>query len=370
MSNRFYGEANDETKLVTKLYGGSSNGAVRINKLYGPVNQTLLTFTNPTNVSVSKKIFLDKTTDAGMTDFNGRIEMLRPSSFPTLISTLTIRPDTGSIISLKESSPITSAKAVALLSEWGIYTTTSYLDSLSQTNVYYTLSSFTSTTGFGTKLIHQGFERLGRGYGYIEYYTNTAHTTSDIVVISTQGELDSLSFTSTTATPVSIGGASVGPSNVKNVVLNGKVTSIPINFFAYCSLLESADFSKTNITSFPKSVLSYSGVTGLSLPPNLETIGNSALSSLYNFSQTIHLPQTLTAIGSSFLSNMYNSFTLDVGALNASIADSSNMTLRAFNNNQAAYTQGIRIAGSERSSWLSRFPNSSSYHRNLVDAGY
>ena len=162
MSNRFYGSANDETKLVTRLYGGSSNGAVRISKLYGPVNQTLLTFTNPTNVSVSKKIFLDKTTDAGMTDFNGRIEMLRPSSFPTLISTLTIRPDTGSIISLKESGYITSAKAVALLSEWGIYTTTSYLDSLSQTNVYYTLSSFTSTTGFGTKLIHQGF-------GHVKY---------------------------------------------------------------------------------------------------------------------------------------------------------------------------------------------------------
>ena len=61
---------------------------------------------------------------------------------------------------------------------------------------------------------------------------------------------------------------------------------------------------------------------------------------------------------------------VDVGSLPATIIESNTNTLSASGNSYPAYNTGIKIKGANRSAWLSRFPNKSSWpYRKLVDYG-
>ena len=61
---------------------------------------------------------------------------------------------------------------------------------------------------------------------------------------------------------------------------------------------------------------------------------------------------------------------IDVGSLPATIIAAENGTFSAKGNNYPAYTTGIKIKGANRSAWLSKFPNKSSWpYRKLVNYG-
>lgn len=188
-----------------------------------------------------------------------------------------------------------------------------------------------------TKLIHQGFGHVDYGYGYIVYYTDNNNTTTNIVKISSQSELNTLKgpspYTESSAWSVNIGGVNIFNDKIKEVVLTKIATTIPARFLMNCVNLESLDLS------------------------------NSALASA----------------GGSFLYGMGKLTLLKIGSLSPSIFQGSSWDstyISTYDNTAITYTSGVKIAGQNRSAWLTRFPNSqvsqgsTTYYRKTVDAGY
>lgn len=223
-----------------------------------------------------------------------------------------------------------------------------------------------------TKLTYQGFGHVDYGYGYVEYYTDSSNTTTGIVVLESQSDVDKLGSDGDNWS-ATIGGVTIYADNIRNVVLTNKVTSLPENFLHSCSYIDSVDISRTLVTTLPRRVFSYTVLQGIGrLPNTLTTIGNDVLYTSNWFSQTLVLPPNLTSIGTRFLANLsYSSPTINVGNLPATVIAESNSTFSAYSNSSVAYTQGVKIAGANRAEWMARLPNrTSSPYRKLVDAGY
>lgn len=189
------------------------------------------------------------------------------------------------------------------------------------------------------KLTHQGFGHLDYGYGTVTYYTDSSHTTTNTVTISTLTELDHLSgFYSQTRSSwnATVGNITISNKDIVGVTLTNKVTSLPSYFLCGCESFNS----------------------DLILPSSLTTIRTSGESTY----------------GSAFMlscSNMTSA--INVGGLDPSIVQAATSSCFAVSQNtDAAYVQGIKIAGANRAAWLAAFPNRSSYtpYRKLVDAGY
>ena len=201
------------------------------------------------------------------------------------------------------------------------------------------------------KLIHQGFGHVDYGYGVVEYYTDSGHTGISYATISNLTEFASLSNGSAGAWTATVGGMTISGTDIKGVFLTEKVTSIANNFLRRALALTSLDITRCQLTS----------------------IGHSFLEGCNNFNQSIKLPSTLTSLGGWFMFGCLRmSNTVDIGALNATIAAESDYTLSQTNGTSyPMYASGVKVAGPNRAAWLARFPNrSSSPYRNLVDAGY
>lgn len=189
------------------------------------------------------------------------------------------------------------------------------------------------------RIVHQAFGHLDYGYGTVTYYTDSSHTTTNTVTISTLTELDHLSgFYSQNRSSwnATVGNITISNKDIAGVTLTNKVTSLPPYFLCGCESFNS----------------------DLILPSSLTTIRTSGESTY----------------GSAFIlscSNMTSA--INVGDLDPSIVQAAtNSCFAVSQNTDAAYVQGIKIAGANRSAWLTAFPNRSSRapYRKLVDAGY
>lgn len=235
------------------------------------------------------------------------------------------------------------------------------------------LSRFYASANGEARLVYQGFGHIDYGFGYVVYYTNSARTSTTIGIIASETELNSMGNNSSSY-DMTIGGVPVSNTRVKEVVLSSKVTSLPNYFLQRCTYLDYMDISTTKITRIPNYFLYECANFNVAFefPTSLTRIGYDFLRKCTSFNQNITLPSTLVAIGTSFLECVDNmTKTVNVGSLNSNIITASTYSFSATNSSKAAYTIGIKIAGSNRAAWLSKFPNSTSTpHRNLIDAGY
>lgn len=193
------------------------------------------------------------------------------------------------------------------------------------------------------------------GYGTV-YYTKTSTSENLYLTLQSQAEFNALCNSSSSGT-ITIQGVTLykkssdGDQYITGVDIGELVTSIP-NYFAY--------FCRD--------------MNHLTIPEGVTTIGYSFMAGTYNFNSNVTLPSTLTSISTGFFGYQEAMQSeINVGNLSADIAadNATGHTLSARNTSGAAYTQGIRIAGANRTSWLTKFSNrSSSPYRKLVDAGH
>ena len=181
------------------------------------------------------------------------------------------------------------------------------------------------------------------------------------------------------------------------LTLPSGITKIGINFLQSCNAFNQPLTLPSSLTSLGNNSLCYLYYFNqpLTIPTGLTVIGDSFLRSAQRFNQTLTLPSNTTSIGTHFM-NDARSFNKDftipssvtsigiyffgqqrnmksniiVGSVNASVAEASDYTLSAAGTGYSAYTTGIAIKGSARSSWLSRFPNrTANPYRKLRDGG-
>lgn len=250
-----------------------------------------------------------------------------------------------------------------------------------------------------TKLTYQGFGHVDYGYGYVLYYTDSNHTSTNMAMISSTAELNALGNSSTSWSAI-IGGTSIPNTDIITVHLTDKVTSLPEYFLRRCSVLEEVDIANTSITAIPRNFLSVCAVFNMPIviPNQVTSIGNNFLMNSDSFNQPILIPQAVSSIGSAFLQNCdgFNqditlpsslaalggyflegaknmTSTVDVGALDPAIVGTPYADFVSSSSSSAPmYTTGVKIAGSNRAAWLTKFPNHTEfpYYRNLIDAGY
>lgn len=278
------------------------------------------------------------------------------------------------------------------------------------------------------KLIYQGFGHYDYGYGSVEYYTDSSHTTKTIGKLRSTSEVNSLAG-STSSWTATVDGQSVSNSDIISVELNSKVSTVPTYFLSGCTSLNNVDIHFANILnlgdyflsgcsnfngtivlpykllnigdqflqgcsafnqvlSFPESVRSIgdnflsncsSYNKALALPDSLVSIGRWFLYQCRLFNQNLSLPSSLISIGTAFISmNIPESGvgamtgTIDVGNLPATIIASSNFSFACISSSAPMCTTGITISGGTRADWMTKFPNgnNSGLRRKLVDAGY
>lgn len=278
------------------------------------------------------------------------------------------------------------------------------------------------------ELIHQGFGHYDYGYGSVEYYTDSSHTTKTIGKLRSTSEVNSLAG-STSSWTATVDGQSVSNSDIISVELNSKVSTVPTYFLSGCTSLNNVDLYFANILnlgdyflsecsnfngtialpykllnignrflqgcssfnqvlSFPKRVGSIGDYflyncssynKALVLPDSLVSIGSWFLYQCRLFNQNLSLPSSLVSIGTAFISmNISESGvgamtgTIDVGNLPATIIASSNFSFACISSSAPMYTTGITISGSTRADWMTKFPNgnNSGLRRKLIDAGY
>ena len=157
------------------------------------------------------------------------------------------------------------------------------------------------------------------------------------------------------------------------LVLPSGLTSIGANFLYGCSSFNQALTLPSSLTSIGSHFLYIcsSFNQALTLPSSLTSIGGSFLYGCKSFNRALTLPSSLTSIGSIFLYNCdaMTSY-VNVGSLAATIVGASSYVLATTNSEAASYTTGIKIRGSNRAAWMTRFPNrTSSPYRKLVDYG-
>lgn len=278
------------------------------------------------------------------------------------------------------------------------------------------------------KIIHQGFGHHDYGYGSVEYYTDSSHTTKTIGKLRSTSEVNSLAG-STSSWTATVDGQSVSNSDIISVELNSKVSTVPTYFLSGCTSLNNVDIHFANISNLGdyflsgcsnfngtialpykllnigsrflqgcssfNQVLSFPNRLGsirdyflyncssynkaLALPESLTSIGSWFLYQCRSFNQNLSLPSSLVSIGTAFISmNIPESGvgamtgTIDVGNLPATIIASSNFSFACISSSAPMCTTGITMSGGTRADWMTKFPNgnNSGLRRKLIDAGY
>ena len=168
----------------------------------------------------------------------------------------------------------------------------------------------------------------------------------------------------------SIGGNFMGGSGVYYCPSLPKVQTVGNNFMANCTRL-------TTVPSLPKVVTIgdyfLKGCTSmntntLSLPSSLTTIGTYFLNGCTAYNRNITIPSSVTSIGTYFMYNC-NAYTATI-TLNcaATVASTSNYSFATTSSTAACYTTGIKIGGSYKANWRSRFPDrtASPYRKTIA----
>ena len=214
-------------------------------------------------------------------------------------------------------------------------------------------------------------------YGTVYYKTNPSDTTVQKVEITSLAEFNSLVGTSSSsAFRTVINGVTLngqGANVVVGLEIGPQITSIPDYFLKSCVYLNQPLVLPSGVTSIGQYFLSgcSSFNQPLTLPSSLSSIGRNFLSTCTSFNQPLVLPSGVTSIGTTFMYNC-NAMTsyVNVGSLAATIMSTSNYAFSTTNSTAGSYTTGVKIKGTNRAAWLSRFPNrTSSPYRKLVDYG-
>lgn len=336
MAVKTYGSANSQARQILDFYGSANSQSKVIEKLYGSVE-------TPTSTIIGVEGEVRPGGEGNVTGFNGATfwakahTQINPSKTPSFLW-IEVRDQYESIffdIVYTDSSYdrlLDQTHTLSELAEYGI--TASYVgegeDYIDLTPIYATEQK--------TKLIHQGYGHLNY-YGTVAYYTDSNHTDIATQTLHSAQNIRGLSGYShqTRLTwSVTINGVSISNKDIYGVTLTEKLKALPSYFLSGCSALNS----------------------DLILPSSLIAINDSGEQ---NGSAFLYRCDGMTA-------------TVNVGNLPTSIVRS--ITDASFstgsNSSAAAFTQGIKIAGTNRAAWLAAFPNRSSYtpYRKLVDAGY
>lgn len=143
------------------------------------------------------------------------------------------------------------------------------------------------------------------GYARITYYTDNTHTTTSKIEASTQANITAMAPSSTTGSwSVTISGTTITNSNIKNIVLTDKVSSIPTRFLANSPNLQSAVMYDANVTSIGTYVCySCSNLINVSLPYKLTSIPTNTLNNCSQLNKNMVLPPNITTIGNYFMAN-------------------------------------------------------------------
>ena len=255
-------------------------------------------------------------------------------------------------------------------------------------NMYCSVNGFTKVlkklygpTEDGTRLVFQGFGRLTYDYGTLTYYTDNTYTTTATVQMTNQYQVDSLSDIYPSWT-VTVDGVTISNDMIKEVNLSTAkaLKATPSYFLNACSHLDKVILPNNLQTIDSYFLYNCSNFnSSLTLPANIQTIEGGFLRGCNHFDQDITMPTSLTSIDMrGFLQYTRNmTGTIDFGNLATSVISYSPnaQTLSTTSSSSPSYINGIKIAGTYRSDWLTQLPNLpngtvTNYYRNLIDAGH
>lgn len=237
-------------------------------------------------------------------------------------------------------------------------------------------------------------------YGTIVYYVDDTYTTTASVIIPELEAIHDLGGAGQTIVAdweADIAGIHIPNKRIKSVTLTSLVNYLPISFLSGCNHLESLDIAEIKVDKIPEVFLRGCSMLNspiviprtvteigaffmnsctafnspLTLPSGLQSIGFDFMVRCTSFNQPLTLPNLITSIGVLFMYECQSMTSpITVGTLDASVASSSISSFATLSSSAACYTTGIPIKGSNRSTWLSRFSNSSSIpYRKLTDGG-
>lgn len=131
------------------------------------------------------------------------------------------------------------------------------------------------------------------------------------------------------------------------------VTSIGNAFLNQCTAFNQPIY--TNATTIGETFIGYCSSFNRPVSiPSANKIGSQFMTGCYAFDKTITIPSSVTNIGTGFMNNTYSLTSINVET-NTSPTD--NNSLSVTDAAQIAYTNGITITGSGRSSWITNLPN-------------
>ena len=249
----------------------------------------------------------------------------------------------------------------------------------SDSGVAKTVTKLYGSANGEAQLIYRGFGRIDYVCGTVEYYTDANNTTTSVATIRNYLELSQLNNPSLSSTSEAvIDGATIPFSKIKEVRLKNNVTAIG-NGFLYKAIYLEKVILPSGLISIGDNFLS--SCDRISTPPNFPETLTSIGGDFMNFDARLSgpftvplvLPSSLTSIGTFFLYGEKIVYPeVNVGSLDATIASTSNCSFSGQASTSPIYTTGIRIAGTNRAAWMSRFPNRDSGmpYRKLIDAGY
>lgn len=382
----FYGSVNSETKMANKIYG-----SVEQNVLSGVTGEI-----RNTSQSYGHLVF-----NAG--DFFSQVESLIDlTKTPETLELVTSHHGDRSFLTLNYQEggsysfgDIDIGFGQPTSDGFGLYWAPGFSPDYAYNTDYIDLTPIYST-GMRTKLIHQGFGHFPY-YGQIVYYTDASHTDTGVILLKNQSQIDQL-HGDRQGWETEIEGVQLSSADIKEVYIGKQAESIPQAFLIACSSIDTVDLSESEITSIPgnfmKDCSNFNGT--LKLPPTTQTIGSLFLYKANHFNQPLTIPTGVTSINYNFLYNasdfnqpitlppslvslgyqfLYGcnkmTSTVNVGSLSADIATYNDRTLATNSSSAAMYRTGVTIAGANRAAWLAKFPNNNSVpFRKLVDAGY
>ena len=249
----------------------------------------------------------------------------------------------------------------------------------SDSGVAKTVTKLYGSANGEAQLIYRGFGRIDYVCGTVEYYTDANNTTTSVATIRNYFELLQLDNpNNVSGAEAVIDGVTIPFNKIKEVSLRNNVTAIGNGFLSDANYLEKVVLPSGLLSIGDNFLNSCDRLnTPPTLPDTLTSIGGGFMSYVASrsgsFTVPLVLPSSLTSIGTFFLygSNIIYP-EVNVGSLDATIASTSNYSFSGQSNTSPIYTTGIRIAGTNRAAWMSRFPNRDSGmpYRKLINAGY
>lgn len=161
--------------------------------------------------------------------------------------------------------------------------------------------------GWGEKLqtrTSTPYRRVSNYYGYVQQYTDSSYTDTEEIILTSQADVNSLSWSGTTYDQTStVDGKTITNGYVKKVSISATATSVPNYFLGYSrklsdlaipdTLTSMGDYFLTNCISFNQ---------GITIPSPITTLPNKFMFECHSFNSPLNL-NNVTVIGQYFLHN-------------------------------------------------------------------